>query len=357
MVEVWDVIIVGAGPIGCKVGELLGKDHKVLILEKNPEIGKPVQCAGFVSDRIFKLSGVSKKSIVLNKVIKSKFLSPNGNSMILKSKKPFYVVDREILDKEIAGKAKKNNVEIKTKTVFKSYEKEDNFLNIQTNKGNYKTKLLVGADGPNSTVARVSKLPQPDKIVVGVQETVKGKFDSNSCELWFGSNIAPGFFAWLVPENRKWARIGLATPRKSGDYFEKFIEKRVGKKTQTKDKVSGVIKYGLIKDSVADRTLIAGDAACHVKPFSGGGLIYGLIAARIAADACKKSLNEEKYDYSFLKENYEEKWKERLRWPILKGFGIRNTFNNLSGWVLDAGFGVGKYLAPLVEELVDEDLL
>ena len=83
---IYDIIIIGAGPVGCKVGELTAKSGlKVLILEEHPEIGEPVQCAGLVSHRIFKLSKVSRK-VVVNKIKKARFYCSN-NYMELKSKK------------------------------------------------------------------------------------------------------------------------------------------------------------------------------------------------------------------------------------------------------------------------------
>jgi len=351
----YDVVIVGAGPMGCKVGELLGKNHEVLIIDKKSEIGKPVQCTGFNSKRIFELSGVPKK-VVINKVTRSKFFSPNGTYMTLKSKIPFYVLDRELFDKELAKKSEKNNVEIKMRTEFKNFRREKDFLEIKTNKGNFRTNLLIGADGPSSTVARTANLPQPDNLLVGVQETIQEHFDLTCSELWFGSKVSPDFFGWVVPEGDDQARIGVASSWKSSNYYQKFVEKRIGKNIKTKDKVSGLIRFGLIKSSVADRVLLVGDAACQVKPFSGGGLIYGLIAAKIASKACEKSLKKEKYDYKFLKKNYEDKWKERLKWPILKGLCISRIIHS-SDWLLDFGFGVGKYLSPAVGELFDEDLL
>jgi len=351
----YDVIIIGAGPMGCKVGELLGKDYKILIIDKKTEIGKPVQCSGFNSKRIFDLSGVSKK-VVLNKVTKSKFFSPNGTCMDLKSKIPFYVLDRELFDKELAKKAEKNNAEIMLKTEFKAFEREKDFLNIETSKGFFKTKLLIGADGSGSTVARVSNLPKPDNLLIGIQETIKGDFDLDCSELWFGSKVSPDFFGWVIPEGDDYARIGLASSVKSGYYYQKFVEKRIGKITRKKDKVAGLIRFGLIKNSVTDRVLLVGDAACQVKPYSGGGLIYGLIAAKIASKACENALKKEKYDYNFLKRNYDDKWKEKLKWPIIKGLVISKMVHS-SDRLADFGFGAGKYLSPIVERLFDEDML
>ena len=107
-------LIVGAGPVGCRVGVLLGKEKlKVLILEEHPEIGRPVQCAGLVSHRIFDLSDASE-DVAVNVVERARFFSHDGNYIELKHKKPVYVIDREKFDKELANKAKEVGVEIKT---------------------------------------------------------------------------------------------------------------------------------------------------------------------------------------------------------------------------------------------------
>ena len=84
-------------------------------------------------------------------------------------------------------------------------------MKVKTSKGNFQTKILIGADGPQSTVAHKSGLSLPENVLAGIQTTVKSKFDTDSVELWFGSEIAPDFFAWVVPENENWARVGLAT--------------------------------------------------------------------------------------------------------------------------------------------------
>ncbi|MEM5792764.1 MAG: NAD(P)/FAD-dependent oxidoreductase [Candidatus Aenigmatarchaeota archaeon] len=350
----YDVVIVGAGPIGCRVGELLGKNIRVLIIDRKKEIGKPVQCTGFNSGRIFELSGVSRK-LAINKVSSARFISPGEADFELKPKEPFYVLDREMFDKEIANNAQKKGVEILLETTFKGFRRREKIIIVETDNGEFKTKFLIGADGPNSTVAKSSSLFQPEKILVGVQETVKGSYEKEVCELWFGSKISPGFFAWVVPENEEWARIGLATTKKGMYYLERFIEKRVGDGIR-KNKVAGLIRTGLIKRSVADNILLVGDAACQMKPFSGGGLIYGLIGAKIAAEACKVGLEKNRFDTKFLLENYEKKWKEKLSWPIKKGDWLSKIVYNSPDWLLDCGFWFADKFSGIIQKL-DPDFL
>jgi len=353
---IYDIIIVGAGPVGCKVGELTARrGSKVLILEEHPEIGKPVQCAGLVSHRIFELSKASRK-VVVNKVRKARFCCSN-NYIELKSKKNVYVIDRGKFDKEMAKKAKSADVKIKTSTRFLSYKREK-LLKVKTNKGIFQTKLLVGADGPNSTVAKTARIKLPDNKLVGVQTTIKSHYDSNTVELWFDSDISPEFFGWVIPENKNWARVGLATNKNVVKCLDNFFLKRFNRKIKCKKILAGTIRYGLIDNSVSNRILLVGDATSQVKPLSGGGLIYGLIGAKIAAKACIKSLKEENYRKEFLKENYDDLWKEKLAWPIRKGLimsKIIHSFNDDQLGLLFSLIKNGKLTKLL--EFTDMDLL
>ena len=51
----WDVVIVGAGPVGGHTANLLSKrGQRVLLLEEHNEIGRPFQCAGLVTPNAMK---------------------------------------------------------------------------------------------------------------------------------------------------------------------------------------------------------------------------------------------------------------------------------------------------------------
>jgi len=351
-----DAVIVGAGPIGCKVGELLGKQgFKALILEKNKEIGKPIQCTGLVSKRIMKLSNCSL-DVIVNVVNKARLYSHKRNYLELKHKNKVYVIDREKFDKEMAEMAKNAGTKIKTSTRFQNLEYEKDYLKLKTTKGILKTKLLIGADGPDSTVARISNIPVPENMLIAVQQTVKSFFIPNIVELWFGSEVCPELFCWVVPEDEKYARIGLATPRVGMRYLQKFLRKRIGGEIELKNQVSGLIRFGLIKNSVSERIILVGDAASQVKPFSGGGLIYGLIGAKTAAKACGKSLEKERHDYEFLKKEYDEKWKEKLSWPIKKGMILKKTINGMPDWLFDFSINSANPFKFMLKD-ADMDLL
>lgn len=314
-----DVVVVGAGPSGCKTAEIIArKGYDVLILEEHPSVGIPTQCTGLVSNRIGKMP----KKIILNKIKKARFCSKN-KFFEIKSKRPAYVISRKGYDEYRAGEAKKAGAEIKLSTKFIDFEN----LQVATSNGNYQTKILVGADGPNSSVARIAGLELPDNFLKAVQVRAKSHFDPDTVELWFG-DVAPGLFAWVVPESEEIARVGLMTDKNPNERLEKFLKERLGD-VETTDRVGDFGKYGLIKKSASDNVLLVGDAACQIKPFSMGGLVYGQVGAEHAGKAIVKSLQSNDFSERFFKKNYEKRWKRELAGPIRKGILMKKISSSV----------------------------
>jgi flavin-dependent dehydrogenase len=194
---------------------------------------------------------------------------------------------------------------------------------------------------------------KPTNMTIRTQATVEGEFDSGAVELWFGSDVSPDFFGWLVPLSSTKARIGLAAKDKTLDYFKRFSEKRIGK--AIRPDIGGLINFGLMNNTTAERVLVVGDAACQVKPFSGGGVIYSLIGAGYCANACIRALQKNDFSAGFLKREYDEKWKWQLEKPIKRGLLYRRVLLG-SDKRMNLLFKIGKY-AKFVLESFDMDLL
>jgi digeranylgeranylglycerophospholipid reductase len=282
----YNTIIIGAGPAGCRTAELLAKAKKsVLVIEEHSIIGKPVQCTGLISAKLKEIHSDLPKSVIQNKIKTARFFAPNGTNFSLSVKRPALVVDRAKLDKWLAEKAKKAGVEFKLNIKFNSYNIAKNKIVVKTNKGNFECKYLVGADGSLSKVRKQMKLEFDYKQQIFAQKTKTGKFKQEA-QLYFGGE----YFNWVVPFSKTNARIG--GPSKE----QKF-----------KGTSGGVCRYGLLPTAQKGNVFLVGDSALQVKPFSCGGVIYGQIGAQCLAEAILEN------------KDYDKLWKKELAWSIRKG--------------------------------------
>ncbi len=184
-------------------------------------------------------------------------------------------------------------------------------------------KLLIGADGPFSKTRELFNFPEPKEFLKGIGAEVSNvSIDPNFVEIFVGKNIAPGFFAWIIPTNKNGteARIGLCIDSNAlyppMFYFKKFLK---NKNTQTflKDakitrNIGGVIPLGALKKTFTDNVLLVGDAAAQVKPTSGGGLYPGLLSANHCANIVACSLEKNNFSSNFLKK-YHKLWYKDIR--------------------------------------------
>ncbi|MEM2821624.1 MAG: NAD(P)/FAD-dependent oxidoreductase, partial [Thermoproteota archaeon] len=171
-----DALIIGGGPSGLITGSLISKKgFRTIVLEEHNEIGKPEQCTGLVSWRI----GSVPQNLVLNTVKTARFRL-GKRFFEVSSPKRMIVMDRMGYDRYLAEKALENLVEIRTGERAMGLDGD----RIVTNRGNvYSSRVLIGADGPNSITAKLVGLKQPENILFTLQCVAKGFFEKDVVEL------------------------------------------------------------------------------------------------------------------------------------------------------------------------------
>jgi flavin-dependent dehydrogenase len=218
------------------------------------------------------------------------------------------------------------------------------------------SELLIGADGVRSTIARQLGLKTSNKIVAAIQvEVDRVEVERDIAEVYFGHRYAPNFYAWILPkENTYEVGLGVRRPKaKLKEYLGRFMRQHpvASKKIRGSSIVEmngGAFAVETVDRCVAERALIVGDAAGQVKASTGGGVITGGIAARIAGKACVKALEEENYSASFLKKHYEDKWRAEIGFELQVHEALRELFDSLSDEELEELFDLA------VEERIDE---
>jgi flavin-dependent dehydrogenase len=201
------------------------------------------------------------------------------------------------------------------------------------------TSLLIGADGPDSTVANEFDFPKPGKLLSAHGIEVGGcNLDPDSVRIFTGKAIAPHFFAWVIPTGEE-TRIGLATDQgNASSYLPALLKRmeRLGMQTPEKgvQYVTGTIPIGPRKRTYGERVLLLGDAAGQVKATSGGGIYMGMKCASHAADAALKAMEADDFSEASLA-GYQSAWDSDVGKELRTGYQIHRAFSSLTDKDMD----------------------
>ncbi len=329
-----DVLVIGAGPAGSSAARFAAKGGaKVILMDKKSEIGFPKRCAEGVSKKIFdKLDLEMDPHWVTNEISGVRFVAPDGTDIWLSEDQidlpdAGYVLERKVFDKHMAAEAAREGAEIRIKTQAKGLEREEDGTFIVTCESMGETydihaKIIIGADGPESHVAKwagLNAIIKPQHMVAGVQyEMCNVKMKRNDyLEFYFGS-VAPGGYFWLFPKGGDVVNAGLGIitnmARKSAyEYLVDAVDNCYA--TQEAQAVElnagGDPVGGLVKEMYGDNIMLVGDAASQVNPLTGGGITNGMLGGRFAGEVAVESLEAGDCSSNFLKK-YEELYLDEM---------------------------------------------
>jgi len=321
--EKHDIIIVGGGPSGTYTSEQCRKKGlKTLLIDQKDNPGSPIQCSGLISkniDRFFK----PPKDCIEHTVKGAVIHSPGGKRIeMMKKKTAAYVIDRQAFDRSLIDKTKTNKL-FGTRVDRISIGKD---VTVSVGKETIKSEAIVGADGPNSVVRRYFR-QKPQETVAGIIAIEDKPSDNDYVELWFNRNITDGFL-WRIPR-KDTTEYGMLGKRVTFPLLKKFF------KLKEFEKRAGSIPIGLHK-TYFNRALLVGDAASQTKPWSGGGVVYGMTCGKIAADVLKDGFkNNLSEDYL---SRYQERWHKAVGKSIKMGLIFREFYRTITNKEIDQLF-------------------
>lgn len=316
----YDVIIIGAGPAGSiTAAEAAGAGCRVLVLEKDNSCRSP--CAGYLSNTIN--LELPDDSVIQSKITEMRTYFPDLTSQDFDLNG--IVVDRNSFDMSLAQKAIEAGAEIKWGSPLLDIAAGG----VKSREGIFNGKIIVGADGIFSKTASIYGF-EKQIFAVCSQYHLKGiKPLSQTCEIFFNSDYAPGGYVWIYPTGKDSAKVGVGvTEGNPRAYLEKFINaspvswRLGGMKTEY---VAGALPIsGLRKSLCRGNVLLVGDSAGMADPITGAGINNAMLAGEIAGKTIVKAI--EKDDPGTISE-YDAKVRRLLGKPLGRALDKRKKLD------------------------------
>jgi digeranylgeranylglycerophospholipid reductase len=328
--ERYDVVVVGAGPAGSMTAKNAAeRGLDVLLLERNQEIGVPVKCAEGVTQEIEQFVTPDEKWISAE-VSGANIYAPDGTKVVMageKMEEVGYVLERRLFDKFLASEAARAGAEVRVRTEAYGLIKEDGYakgVSVRAlAEGETKriyAQVVVGADGVESQVGRWAGMNtrlRPSDIDVCAEFLMcDSTINNDYSEFFLDCESTPKGYAWVFPKGEDCANVGVGIGGDmSGEghhainYLKAFVRRKFPNGKIIAEMYGAVPVCGLIKESVADGLVLVGDAAWHVNPLTGGGIIYAMHAGEIAGEVIAHAVQETDVSKRRLRE-YDTRWRE-----------------------------------------------
>lgn len=311
----YDAIIIGAGPAGLSVGSELSKKFKVLVIDKST-IGNSYQTRDWTTSRQY-LEQNGLAEFISTKYKKCSIKSVLGSKLFVYA--DFVTVDGTALLKKWADDITANGSRILEYCGFEKVLKNDMIgIDIQTNKGNFSSQLLIDCSGKDSALVHENDLYREVFYfpIYGGEYRIKLKND-DPCLLATATKRFPLYYFEIFPVTKNtcvfYSFQYLKNP-KDPELLKKihaihlkdtYPANRIENKKKIKS-ISGVIPMGRMNKNSLDRTVFFGDSALMSNIIGGSGFTNILSHNKSFANHVSNCLKNDSLKEKDLKYQYSE---------------------------------------------------
>jgi len=349
-----DVIVVGGGPAGALAALALARRGvDVLVLDKK-RFPRDKPCGGGIRYGVYArfpdLAETLRSKIAVHEVRRVLMESPGGHAVVASRDTPLYLTMRRTeLDAALLAEARAGGARVMESARAIDVERRPDGVVVRCVDGGALTaRLVIGADGVNSVVARAAGLTAgfPDEALAldTMEETPLAELsmaEPDTMYVAYGYKGRPGYgyvfpkadcvdfgVGYMLPFYKR-ALAGTPYPHHAR-FLEEMAARGIvrGRSNPDNFKAYRLPLGGPLARTVAERMLVCGDAGGFVNAYTGEGIYYAMVTGRHAGEVAADALAGGDTSATRLAE-YERRWKAEIGNELTDSIRIqRRLFNN-----------------------------
>lgn len=327
-----DVVIVGAGPAGSTLAyRLAQRGIDVTLLEKS-ELPRVKPCGGGLDATFFEYvpEGIDVTPFVQDWACEMAVRYDGGQEHTFDLPEHIGMTERASLDHFLVTQAQEMGANVRDNATVDRVERQaDGTYEVDAGGETLRARVVVGADGAYSAVARLTDIATPRTIYIAAEWDLHAPADV--LDEWRGRilldcSVNPVGYAWVFPKER-FLNIGFGLPQRSASLVHAITEdfaRRTGLDPdwgyERRAHWLPFARKG--SEAVKDGVLLVGDAAGVADPTTGAGISWGVRSSAQAAPWIERSLNGEGLDALA---GYQHDY-EGILAEVDAGLALRNIF-------------------------------
>ena len=335
-----DIAIVGAGPSGCMAASILRDSGRNVLLIDKSDFPRHKPCAGGLTPKTVESLPFNLNSLEQHSSKKMLFKFTNGKTVDLNNQLgACKMVIREDFDNFFFNYVKDKGADFLKAKIKKIHDSGDRVV-LETDNENIECNYLIGADGANSTVRRLTTNLNFNNPVFAFEGLVDKKYCQKNLPTKFIFNKLG--YTWIFPKHGHY-NVGIGNlvfdesqpkPRKK-DLIE-FIQKELDT-----DKIEHITGFPIGTEASkympkSKRVYLIGDAAGFAETLLGEGIYNAVISGKYIANAINSSNEPNAVFEKYLEFVYSMKKELKL---YNRGAKILYSKQRISYWMLKLFFG------------------
>ncbi len=366
------VIVVGAGPAGSSTAMgALRAGAAVTIIDRKTNVGIPVQCGEAIGKTGPGLAEINVPDESIRASVRGfRVYSPGQITVDYAEKEPSgYIVDRRVFDKELFARATEAGADSLLGARVLDITRSNGvvtgvIVRHDGRRNTLKAKVVIGADGVNSQIARLTGLRKSYKPAdidsCFAYEMANSELEvTDLMEFLLGNEVSPRGYIWIFPKGNGRANVGIGIggtvkTKTAKEYLDHFLKHHDVAKRQLSQakvietRVGALPVCGPNKKNVVDGALLVGDSAGHVHPITGGGMGYAMVCGNIAGRVAAECIMKEQVSAKHL-QKYEDEWRKIYGSEFEQSLKLRELILKTDDATLDklAGIVTGESIVRM----------